>query len=97
MRFAALTERIARKRAEIEAAEHRWLEVAEMAEAMAANRSQADRPPPRGPLADAPLEDRQRHRAFLQHLVEPLDVELRRRASSALRPGREPRRVWPTL
>ena len=31
-RFAALTERIARNRAEIEAAEVRWLEVAEMAE-----------------------------------------------------------------
>ena len=34
-RFAALTERIARNRAEIEAAELRWLEVAEMAEALA--------------------------------------------------------------
>ena len=34
-RFAALTERIARDRAEIEAAELRWLEVAEMAEALA--------------------------------------------------------------
>jgi ATP-binding cassette subfamily F protein uup len=33
-RFAALTERIARNRAEIEAAEVRWLEVAEMAEAL---------------------------------------------------------------
>jgi ATP-binding cassette subfamily F protein uup len=33
-RFAELTERIARNRAEIEAAELRWLEVAEMAEAM---------------------------------------------------------------
>ena len=32
-RFAELTERIARNRAEIEAAELRWLEVAEMAEA----------------------------------------------------------------
>ena len=32
--FAALTERIARNRAEIEAAELRWLEVAEMAEAL---------------------------------------------------------------
>ena len=31
-RFAQLTERIARNRAEIEAAEFRWLEVAEMAE-----------------------------------------------------------------
>ena len=31
-RFAELTERIARNRAEIEAAEVRWLEVAEMAE-----------------------------------------------------------------
>ena len=35
-RFAALTERIARNRAEIEAAEMRWLEVAEMAEALGA-------------------------------------------------------------
>jgi len=35
-RFATLTERIARNRAEIEAAELRWLEVAEMAEALAA-------------------------------------------------------------
>ena len=34
-RFAELTERIARNRAEIEAAEVRWLEVAEMAEALA--------------------------------------------------------------
>ncbi len=34
-RFAELTERIARDRAEIEAAELRWLEVAEMAEALA--------------------------------------------------------------
>ena len=34
-RFAKLTERIARHRADIEAAEVRWLEVAEMAEAMA--------------------------------------------------------------
>ena len=34
-RFAKLTERIARNRAEIEAAEVRWLEVAEMAEALA--------------------------------------------------------------
>jgi ATP-binding cassette subfamily F protein uup len=34
-RFAALTERIARNRVEIEAAELRWLEVAEMAEALA--------------------------------------------------------------
>jgi|SoimicmetaTmtHAB_FD_contig_91_187839_length_2009_multi_3_in_0_out_0_1 ATP-binding cassette subfamily F protein uup len=34
-KFAALTERIARNRAEIEAAELRWLEVAEMAEALA--------------------------------------------------------------
>ena len=34
-RFAELTERIARNRAEIEAAEFRWLEVAEMAEALA--------------------------------------------------------------
>jgi ATP-binding cassette subfamily F protein uup len=34
-RFARLTERIARNRAEIEAAELRWLEVAEMAEALA--------------------------------------------------------------
>jgi ATP-binding cassette subfamily F protein uup len=34
-RFAELTERIARNRAEIEAAELRWLEIAEMAEAMA--------------------------------------------------------------
>ena len=33
-RFAGLTERIARNRAEIEAAELRWLEVAEMAEAL---------------------------------------------------------------
>ena len=33
--FAQLTERIARNRAEIEAAELRWLEVAEMAEALA--------------------------------------------------------------
>jgi ATP-binding cassette subfamily F protein uup len=33
--FASLTERIARNRAEIEAAEFRWLEVAEMAEALA--------------------------------------------------------------
>jgi ATP-binding cassette subfamily F protein uup len=32
--FASLTERIARNRAEIEAAEFRWLEVAEMAEAL---------------------------------------------------------------
>jgi ATP-binding cassette subfamily F protein uup len=34
MRFAALTERIARNRTEIDAAEFRWLEVAEMAEAL---------------------------------------------------------------
>jgi ATP-binding cassette subfamily F protein uup len=34
-RFAELTERIARNRAEIEAAELRWLEVAEMAETLA--------------------------------------------------------------
>ena len=34
-RFADLTERIARHRAEIEAMELRWLEVAEMAEALA--------------------------------------------------------------
>ena len=34
-RFAALTERIARNRAEIEALEQRWLDVAEMAEALA--------------------------------------------------------------
>ena len=34
-KFAKLTERIARNRAEIEAAEVRWLEVAEMAEALA--------------------------------------------------------------
>ena len=34
-RFAGLTERIARNRAEIEAAELRWLEVAEMAERLA--------------------------------------------------------------
>jgi ATP-binding cassette subfamily F protein uup len=34
-RFAALTERIARNRAEIEAADYRWLEVAEMAEQLA--------------------------------------------------------------
>ena len=33
-RFAELTERIARNRAEIEGMELRWLEVAEMAEAM---------------------------------------------------------------
>ena len=33
-RFAALTERIARHRAEKDAAEHRWLEVAEMAEGL---------------------------------------------------------------
>jgi ATP-binding cassette subfamily F protein uup len=33
-RFAELTERIARHRAEKDAAEHRWLEVAEMAEAL---------------------------------------------------------------
>jgi ATP-binding cassette subfamily F protein uup len=33
-RFAELTERIARQRAEKDAAEHRWLEVAEMAEAL---------------------------------------------------------------
>ena len=34
-RFTELTERIARHRADIEAAEVRWLEVAEMAEALA--------------------------------------------------------------
>jgi ATP-binding cassette subfamily F protein uup len=34
-RFAELTDRIARQRAEVEAAELRWLEVAEMAEALA--------------------------------------------------------------
>ena len=34
-KFAELTERIARHRADIEAAELRWLEVAEMAEALA--------------------------------------------------------------
>jgi len=34
-RFAELTERIARNRAEIEAAEYRWLEVAEMADLLA--------------------------------------------------------------
>jgi ABC transport system ATP-binding/permease protein len=33
-RFASLTARMARNRAEIEAAEYRWLEVAEMAEAL---------------------------------------------------------------
>ena len=33
-RFGELTERIARHRADIEAAEYRWLEVAEMAEAL---------------------------------------------------------------
>jgi ATP-binding cassette subfamily F protein uup len=37
-RFADLTERIARNRAEIEAAELRWLEVAEMAEQLTADR-----------------------------------------------------------
>ncbi|HVM22421.1 MAG TPA: ATP-binding cassette domain-containing protein [Sphingomicrobium sp.] len=37
-RFAQLTERIARNRAEIEAAELRWLEVAEMAEELSADR-----------------------------------------------------------
>jgi ATP-binding cassette subfamily F protein uup len=36
-RFAELTERIARHRAEIAAAERRWLEVAEMAEDLARN------------------------------------------------------------
>ncbi len=36
-RFTELTERIARLRAEVEAAELRWLEVAEMSEAMTAN------------------------------------------------------------
>jgi ATP-binding cassette subfamily F protein uup len=35
-RFAELTERIARHRADIEAAEVRWLEVAEMQEALKA-------------------------------------------------------------
>jgi ATP-binding cassette subfamily F protein uup len=34
-RFAELTERVARHRAEVEAAELRWLEVAEMAEQLA--------------------------------------------------------------
>jgi ATP-binding cassette subfamily F protein uup len=34
-RFVELTERIARHRADVEAAEHRWLEVAEMAEGLA--------------------------------------------------------------
>ena len=34
-RFGLLTERIARNRADIEAAELRWLEVAELAEALA--------------------------------------------------------------
>ncbi|MFL6749225.1 MAG: ABC transporter C-terminal domain-containing protein, partial [Sphingomicrobium sp.] len=34
-RFAELTERIARHRADVEAAELRWLEVAELAEALA--------------------------------------------------------------
>ena len=34
-RFAALTERIARHRADVEAAELRWLEVAELAEELA--------------------------------------------------------------
>ena len=34
-RFAELTERIARHRADVEAAELRWLEVAEMAEQLA--------------------------------------------------------------
>ena len=38
-RFGALTERIARNRAEIEAAELRWLEVAEMAEALPSSRA----------------------------------------------------------
>ena len=33
-RFAELTERIARHRAEKDSAEHRWLEVAELAEAL---------------------------------------------------------------
>jgi ABC transport system ATP-binding/permease protein len=36
-RFGQLTERIARNRAEIEAAELRWLEVAEMAEALSSS------------------------------------------------------------
>jgi ATP-binding cassette subfamily F protein uup len=40
-RFAELTERIARHRADIEAAELRWLEVAEMADALAVRRSPA--------------------------------------------------------
>jgi ATP-binding cassette subfamily F protein uup len=35
MRFGELTERVARNRAEIEALELRWLEVAEMAEELA--------------------------------------------------------------
>ncbi len=38
-RFAELTERIARNRAEIEAAEFRWLEVAEMAESLTSSRA----------------------------------------------------------
>ena len=38
-RFAALTTRIARHRAEKDAAEHRWLEVAELAESLASSRS----------------------------------------------------------
>ena len=36
-RFAELTERIARNRAEVESAELRWLEVAELAEALGAS------------------------------------------------------------
>jgi ATP-binding cassette subfamily F protein uup len=40
-RFAALTERISRHRAEKDAAEHRWLEVAEIAEQLARGASVA--------------------------------------------------------
>src|SRR5205809_2874922 len=44
-------------------------------------------------LADAPLEDRQRHRAFLQDLVELLDVELRPKRLLRLGAGAGPGRM----
>ena len=104
-RFAALTERIARHRAEKDAAEHRWLEVAG---AMAGSRRVARAlgyPLGRrlaarhlcSSLLDPPLEDGQRHRAVLQHLVELLDVELRRRASPCAFGARASQAMWPTL
>src|SRR5207248_5912056 len=44
----------------------------------------------RRPLANPPLQDRQRHRAFAQHFVELLDVELRPKRSFRFVPGVHP-------